>query len=381
MPCSLPLTAPLSSSAGVSLCADVVSCDYAMRMFIDGIEVAAAGGPGDAKETTVPRKERLMISFPIDHEVEIIVYAANFYHREGAWIPEVRVGLAQNVAMQLKADLVPTLITAGVLFTAFFYHLGLFILNRKRMAALLFSVSCLMLLLRINAIPPMLFPTYNWHVTFRVEYLSNYGASAFLALFLHALYPKLLNRWVVRAFLALSGLGALTVIAFEPVFFSRLLIVQGSATALMMLYVLLSMIVALRRRNAQLLLAFLGIAVVCACGILDMLHSLSIYWAPIDAFTPIGMVFFVVAYSLVVAMDYARTEHENELLATMNRFKTEFLSNISHELKTPLTVVSNYAQLTRMHSEDEATRDDYVRDKMLLVTSEAERMALMVGQL
>lgn len=65
----------------------------------------------------------------------------------------------------------------------------------------------------------------------------------------------------------------------------------------------------------------------------------------------------------------------------MNKMKTEFWGNVSHELKTPLTVVSNYAQLARRHAERAEVRDEYTAEKMQLLTAEAKRMAVMVEQL
>ena len=76
-----------------------------------------------------------------------------------------------------------------------------------------------------------------------------------------------------------------------------------------------------------------------------------------------------------------RVESENEMLDRLNRMKTEFLGNVSHELKTPLAVISSHAQLTRQHEQENPPQDDYVTNKMLLISSEAERTAALVEQL
>jgi len=86
---------------------------------------------------------------------------------------------------------------------------------------------------------------------------------------------------------------------------------------------------------------------------------------------------------------------QNDALDQLNRMKTEFFGNISHELKTPLTVVSGYAQLSGRQLEtagklangqvDESGKAGIINteiiDKMKFISSEAERLALMVGQI
>ena len=79
-------------------------------------------------------------------------------------------------------------------------------------------------------------------------------------------------------------------------------------------------------------------------------------------------------------------ERQNEALEQLNNMKTEFLGNISHELKTPLTVVSGYAQLSERQlkttggSAGEPDNTDII-NKMKFISSEAERLGLMVGQI
>jgi len=72
---------------------------------------------------------------------------------------------------------------------------------------------------------------------------------------------------------------------------------------------------------------------------------------------------------------------QNDALDQLNRMKTEFLGNISHELKTPLTVVSGYAQLSGRQLETAGSINADVINKMKFISSEAERLALMVGHI
>ncbi len=71
---------------------------------------------------------------------------------------------------------------------------------------------------------------------------------------------------------------------------------------------------------------------------------------------------------------------EHDMLVQVNEMKTTFLSDASHELKTPLAAMSGYAQdaeLDLMHGGDRTT----VQNKLRRISSEANRMALMVTQI
>lgn len=95
-------------------------------------------------------------------------------------------------------------------------------------------------------------------------------------------------------------------------------------------------------------------------------------------------VFNQMADNIVNSMEEIAVAVENERRATfakdslekLNRSKMAFLGNISHELKTPLTVISNVSQLTAFR-----TSDDYVKDKMNVAVLEVERMKNTVNQL
>ena len=70
---------------------------------------------------------------------------------------------------------------------------------------------------------------------------------------------------------------------------------------------------------------------------------------------------------------------QNAALDAANRMKTEFLGNVSHELKTPLTVISGYAQESRRLLADYVDAE-VIRQNMQLIASEADRLALTISQ-
>ncbi len=72
----------------------------------------------------------------------------------------------------------------------------------------------------------------------------------------------------------------------------------------------------------------------------------------------------------------------NAALDRINHMKTQFLGNISHELKTPLAVISGYAQANEKSLSDLPHNPNLaeMERSMRLIASEADRLALMVTQ-
>ena len=293
------------------------SADYSMRIFIDGIEIDCVGNPGETRETTVPRTLKRVYCFVTQTgEVDIIVQAANFVHRVGAYPPNIFIGTVDNIVR--KSD--GKLFNSGALFfcliTSSLYHLGLFIINRKRKAALLFFFCCLFLsFLNYKTIIDF-FPDYNWFFAIRFEYINHYLIFAAFVLFLETLHPDLLHKIVARLFYAISGLYVLVTLILDPKAFTLLLYGFDAAAALMAFYVLIRLAMNLKNKNARNALTFAGTLVVVLLGFFDIFNKfnfstqLKLFWVTgLEFTTPIGMVFMVFCYALAVALDYAETEY------------------------------------------------------------------------
>lgn len=93
---------------------------------------------------------------------------------------------------------------------------------------------------------------------------------------------------------------------------------------------------------------------------------------------------------IVIYLNLQKYNRQNEQLRTqkdslteLDRQKTEFLGNVSHELKTPLTIVSGYAQDSQsiLRSDISKERLAVVEQNMKIIVAETNRLAQMVSQL
>jgi signal transduction histidine kinase len=72
-------------------------------------------------------------------------------------------------------------------------------------------------------------------------------------------------------------------------------------------------------------------------------------------------------------------DHKLKTLERLDRERAELFANISHEIKTPLSVISTYAQLIKNRLELMPEAEGSVEDA-LLITSEANKLSLLVSQ-
>lgn len=95
----------------------------------------------------------------------------------------------------------------------------------------------------------------------------------------------------------------------------------------------------------------------------------------------IGVFMLFLLISAVISKKIAApVVSEHDMLIQVNEMKTAFLSDASHELKTPLAAMSGYAQDAELDLMKGAEKSA-IQGKLKRISSEANRMALMVTQI
>jgi signal transduction histidine kinase len=168
----------------------------------------------------------------------------------------------------------------------------------------------------------------------------------------------------MRGFTAFCAANALFICVAPPITFTRFTVASTVVYAAFGLYILVSVIIAVLRKKrpfvlsrAEQWLLLLGVFVYAVFSALGVwAHQWAVVLMGLD-YPVVGMMLFLFLNILALAIGFTRTEREldearkveremqetNRTLARLNRVRAIFLTNISHELKTPLAGIINMA--------------------------------------
>lgn len=79
-------------------------------------------------------------------------------------------------------------------------------------------------------------------------------------------------------------------------------------------------------------------------------------------------------YLDIMIMDFNKMVEE---LGSIETLKTDFVSNVSHEMKTPISIIKNYAEMLRMENMPEAQRKEYAKS----IENAATRLSDLIGNI
>jgi len=379
------------------------SAMYSQRLFINGIEYPSYGVPGKTAETTIPQTRHYTVYFtPDDGKAEIVILFANFSHADYGGIVPLYVGTQERIMERDAIAQQRIHILAGSTITAFLFFLGMFFFFHRRYAFLWFSLSCFSIGLRMMIVDEkvimLLIPDLPWKVSIGLEYITLALLLFSFLLYINSMFRGAIHKAVLWTFGALCSLFAAAVLLTTPITYTGFILWFQLAAIPFGIYVAAALIYnAVRKkdnRHTEHVLIFTGAIVFITLSILDIQIHRSSGQSLAMGLSETGMMVFIFVNMLALAVQFSRTEDElyeahrrekemqetNLLLDKMSRLKSDFMANVSHEMRTPLTIIASYAGLTDMQLRRNAA-DEKTLDNLATVKREAIRLAGMVEQL
>ncbi len=382
------------------------SIDFAHRAYVNGELRFEAGNPAETAADFVPGHAHMAIQVkPETGVIEIIQQVANFVHREGGGHTNLYFGRPELIQPFLALTLGPEYLTVGLFAALFLVHLVLFIVRRSYKPNLIFSLLCLTWMIRsgITGVKVFyaMFPALPWQLAFRAEYLSLPLAAILMVLLIREVFPAVPQKWFVRAMCGVSGVFCALCLVMDTLPLSWALMPFEAIFTLAILYLCVRFVMKVpglvRAGKFQIehTVSLIGLGFFMVASVNDALYHAGVLHALgiTITFAMTGLAMLIFSFFQMTAMFYGtmretalahereqRAEAEKEMLSEMNRLKSAFYADLSHEMKTPLTVIAVNAQFAAQNIGAGAVDEETITD-LNAISAEARRLAQMVTSL
>ncbi|WP_079911128.1 cell wall metabolism sensor histidine kinase WalK [Paenibacillus sp. 32352] len=365
------------------LAVEMPSIRTAYTLWINGERLAQAGKVGVSPEEGEPGYRPQVVYFkPASTTLDIVLQVSNYDHRLGGIWNELKLGEASQITTSHNNHMGLDLMLVGSLLLMGLYHFGLFLIRFKERGSLYFSLFCLLIGIRATYVGEgaalQMFPSVSWECGLRIEYLCYYLALPLAVMFCRSLYPQEIMRFFVVGTQVIGAVFSVVVIILPPKQFTFTTQPYQVITVLVCVYVLTGIVRALLRGREGAWFALLGGIVYAITVCIDILYYNQ--WIHLGNISSFGLFFFIFMTSFIISLksfkafasvetlsrqlrelnmglehrikertaelqrSNRRLEKMNEDLGRLETSRRHLLSNISHDLGTPMTLIQGYVE-------------------------------------
>ncbi|MDL2294610.1 sensor histidine kinase [Ruminococcaceae bacterium OttesenSCG-928-D13] len=371
---------------------------YATRAYINGAFAGQSGQPADNVDDVIIGRAPLVVYGTPDENgrMDVILQSASFLHWEDpAFLGELWVSRGDLIYELPIGEVGSGYLIVGALLGFVALLLGMFIAFPRQPANLYFALACFMMAVRAGVEGDAMtrcLPFMTPNMVYFLFHISVPLLTLLFTLYLDRVFPGMVPRWSIWFVGIVTAAFVVTCLLTEPVFFTSLRRWYQIITEAGMVLFAVRLVIKLRQPTPEQAVSLFGIILFFLAVAYDIARYLN--WFGLLSFpadmTNAFMLVFVLTQMVALflgnsrAMVQAREAErrvaaEKEAVERVNELKMAFLANVSHEMKTPLAVMSGYAQdgQKALQSAEEYAE---VERSMRLISSEADRLALMVGQ-
>ena len=357
------------------------SPDFSARIFVNGALADTVGwiDAADAKENVYQTTQFRTLARPQNGEIEVLFHIAGPNYDELSY-HGLFIGGYDIADERLLHDTVYGLIPVIIFITCALFYFGYFLFMPSQKSNLWFALIAFTVGIFISynwKIGYQLFP-YGYNVEYMGFHISLLSICVYYSFFVQSLFKT--TKTVPTVVCVGAALLAL-LFAFLPIeLTSGYLFIHTVFVFSVMAVNLLLICMKIKSFRMEHIISFCGQIVFMLSGVLDLLgFRLMEFWD----FSGIGMLVFLFSQmASLYLLNNQAVENEQKMAAEYaaleetSKWKEGLLRQLSHELKTPLTVISNVSQLARMQSDQ-----DYVQEKLDIAIAEVEGMKDTVGRI
>jgi signal transduction histidine kinase len=363
--------------------------DSSYELFLNGSFIFKNGQVGTSKTLSDPGYLPYIHSFlNMGDTLGIVIHVSNYFHRSGGFWLDMQLGKKEAVLKQSEKKKLITYAITGILFGAFLLFLSFYILDRKNLSFLYFSLTAVGLLLRL--INTGFYPAHNllelsWLWTVRLEYTGTFMVLTFGVLYLGEFYPSRIIKVISRINAALFLLLTLIVVITEPWFFGYFTYAVFLLGALFLSYFLYRSFRYMLQYKIKDSVLFISIVLVILAAVNDALLSQSISSIKNEYLLSYTFLLFIAVQVLLLITAwvnnyneknqlYNELQHINQNLESIIRERTNELTQtnkelektlsiknriysiIAHDLKSPVATLAQYADLIAEKSDNDENK-------------------------
>lgn len=370
------------------------AANFASRIYLNGKWLHDEGTMGGNGGEEKPFESyHFFTAQPEDGAIEILIQTTSFSHVDTANGIQFNIGEYGLIRTHYLRSMASTLMVMAWYLLMAVVFLSLFFVAPQYRGSGWLSLMALTWAVRTGVMgnKPLLvlFPFLDWTSGYRLEKASMPLILIFLMLALHASFPGALPRWLRRTVIGVAGVLTSAALLLPTYFYSGYSSDLVRVVYVLALVITAFLLVSLRKQKPgqPQIVILAGLGLLLAAYAWDMVYYYEHFIIlPLPLLQPMILVFSL--FLLEAAMLHAvqemalahqreqRAQAEKELLSELDRHKTAFYADVSHEMKTPLTVIAVNAEFAAQSASDDETAAD-----LAAISAEAGRLAQMVTSL
>lgn len=288
-------------------------------------------------------------------------------------------------------------INLGYFFALFTIYVILLILFKIQRANLYSALFCVTWFLRTgvtgNEVFNVFFPWIPWIVKFYIEYISIPITVIIILELFYILFPNILHRKIQYIIKLISVLFAILILLFNGLIIDKILGVYLLLCIILLVYIVIKFVLNLHILKLKSEQCIFTVGVVCFLytALHDFMLSKNIaivtnkelmYGSVLILVfcNLISMIIFTMRKVEEARLNEQRLINENAALDRVNSLRGAMMSTITHEMRTPLTVMSLYAQLVLEKLQDQGI-DEQTEADLSTISYESKRLADMTTEI
>jgi signal transduction histidine kinase len=382
-----------------------------MTLWVDGIALAKVGVVGNSYENMSAGTNYFTVYFTAGGApTEIIIQRSSFVLYHGGRLNPIYLCEQHLITSMHTLSHLRVSVILGITLMAALLYLGIFLFFKTRMWHLWFALVCLMIALRTigidNRMIATLLPGLDWRLDYLIAYLITSGFIVFIVLYLDAMFERKTNRKLLLGGIGILVAHAAFMLATPPLVYSRFNTQYNIFLVLFTGAIVGNIAWLVYRHREMRRIEHILILFACAANVALGFGEAALRAATPQAavnYTQIGTMIFTFINTIALAIHFRHTEEaaesakrkeqeeraakekaqqseqrladENAALESLNRMRIEYLANVSHETKTPLTLISVDVQLAAELHKEEGEDGKLIADALRRAQEEILRAA------